>query len=311
MLEVYDIIIIGGGPAGLAASIYANRAGYNTLVIEKIGFGGQMVLTDFIDNYPGFPEGIHGFELQDKMVKQAEKFGMKSKFTTVKKVEKIDNEFIVTTEEETYKSLTVIIASGANHRELGIPGEKKFASRGVSYCATCDGPFFRDKDIFVIGGGDTALTEAIFLAKFGKSVTVIHRKDRFRAVKALVDQAENHEKINFLLNTIVTEIKGDQTVKSIVTKNIITNKIEELNADGIFIFIGLDPNTQFLDKSIIDEGSYILTDFCMKTSVKGLYAAGDVRSGVFRQIVCAVASGATSAEYAGKYIDKLKGNAYK
>jgi len=310
MNDIYDLIIIGGGPAGLAASIYSNRAGYDVLVIEKVGFGGQMVLTDLIDNYPGFPDGVNGFELQDKMVKQAEKFNMQSKFEAVKNIEKKENYFIVTTDNNSYKSLSVIIASGAKSRKLSIPGEGKFTSRGVSYCATCDGAFFKEKDIIVIGGGDTALTEAMYLSKFGKTVKIVHRRDRFRAVKSLVDQAEKNEKINFIFDSIPTEIKGDNFVKSIVLKNNKTGEQSEINVDGVFIFVGLNPNTDFVDKSILDESNYIITDICMATKIEGLFAAGDVRSQAFRQIVCAVANGAAASEYAGKYIDQIKGNEY-
>jgi thioredoxin reductase (NADPH) len=311
MANIYDVIIIGGGPGGLAASIYANRAGYNTLIIEKIGFGGQMVLTDYIDNYPGFPDGIHGYEIQEKMVKQAEKFGMKHKFESVLKVVKNDNIFTVSTEKYNYQALTIIIATGAKHRILDIPGEREFSSRGVSYCATCDVPFFKDKDVIVVGGGDSALTEAAFLSKFAKTVKIIHRKERFRAVNSLVEDASKIEKISFLFNSTVTEIKGDNVVKKIVIKDIKTNEEREEVIDGVFIFIGLDPNTEFVDKSILDHENHIITDHCMETKIVGMYAVGDVRSGAFRQIVCAVASGATAAEYAGKYIDKLKGNEYK
>jgi thioredoxin reductase (NADPH) len=310
MNDIYDIIIIGGGPAGLAASIYSSRSGYDTLVLEKVGFGGQVILTDFIDNYPGFPDGISGFVLHDKMVKQAEKFGMKSKMEPVTKIEKKDDFFVITTSENSYKSLAVIIASGAKYRRLNIPGEGKFASKGVSYCATCDGPFFKEKDIYVIGGGDTALTEAMYLTKFAKSVKIVHRRDRFRAIKSLVDQASKNQKITFIFNSILTQIKGDNFVKSVIIKDTKTEELKEEKADGVFVFIGLDPNTDFVDKSILDEENHIITDICMLTKIKGLFAAGDVRSQAFRQIVCAVASGATASEYAGKYIDQLKGNEY-
>lgn len=310
MKDLYDIIIIGGGPAGLAASIYASRSGYDTLVLEKVGFGGQVILTDFIDNYPGFPDGVSGFELHDKMVKQAEKFGMKSKMEAVTKIEKKDDFFIITTPENSYKSLAIIIASGAKYRRLNIPGEGKFASKGVSYCATCDGPFFKEKDIYVIGGGDTALTEAMYLTKFAKSVKIVHRRDRFRAIKSLVDQASKNQKINFIFNSVLTEIKGDNFVKSVIIKDTKTEEQKEEKADGVFVFIGLDPNTDFVDKSILDEENHIITDICMLTKIKGLFAAGDVRSQAFRQIVCAVASGATASEYAGKFIDQLKGTEY-
>jgi thioredoxin reductase (NADPH) len=310
MNDIYDLVIIGGGPAGLAASIYASRSGYDTLVLEKVGFGGQVILTDFIDNYPGFPDGVSGFDLHEKMVKQAEKFGMKSKMEAVNKIEKKDEFFIVTTSENSYKSLAIIIASGAKYRRLNIPGEGKFASKGVSYCATCDGPFFKEKDIYVIGGGDTALTEAMYLTKFAKSVKIAHRRDRFRAIKSLVDQASKNQKITFVFNSVLTEIKGNNFVKSVVIKDTKTEEIREDKADGVFIFIGLDPNTDFVDKSILDEENHIITDICMLTKIKGLFAAGDVRSQAFRQIVCAVASGATASEYAGKYIDQLKGTEY-
>ncbi len=310
MKDLYDLIIIGGGPAGLAASIYANRAGYNTLVLEKVGFGGQVILTDFIDNYPGFPDGISGFELQDRMVKQAVKFGMKSKIEPVNNVEKKDDFFLITTSDNSYKSLAVIIASGAKYRRLSIPGESKFASHGVSYCATCDGPFFKEKDILVVGGGDTALTEAMFLTKFAKSVKIVHRRDRFRAVKSLVDQAGKNQKISFIFNSILTEIKGDNFVKSVIIKDTKTEELREEKTEGVFVFIGLDPNTEFVDKSMLDEENHIPTDICMLTKIKGLFAAGDVRSQAFRQIICSVASGATASEYAGKYIDQLKGNEY-
>lgn len=310
MKDIYDLIIIGGGPAGLAASIYASRSGYDTLVLEKVGFGGQVVLTDFIDNYPGFPDGVSGFELHDKMVKQAEKFGMKSKMEAVSKIEKKEDFFIITTTENSYKSLTVIITSGAKYRKLNIPGEGKFSSKGVSYCATCDGPFFKEKDILVVGGGDTALTEAMYLTKFAKSVKIIHRRDRFRAIKSLVNQAGKNQKISFIFNSVLTEIKGDNFVKSVIIKDTKTEESKEVMTEGVFVFIGLDPNTDFVDKSILDEENHIITDICMATKIKGLFAAGDVRSQAFRQIVCAVASGATASEYAGKYIDQLKGTEY-
>jgi len=311
MNDIYDIIIIGGGPAGISAGIYSSRAGYNTLLFENIGFGGQMMLTDIIDNYPGFPEGITGFELQEKMVKHMKKFGIKTSTSTVTKIENIDNIFIIHTDQEKYKSYSVIIATGAKHRILNIPGEKKFAAKGVSYCGTCDGPFFKDKDLIVIGGGDTALSEAIFLSKFAKSVTIIHRRDRFRAVQSLVEQANKNNKISFLFNHIATEIKGSEKVESILIKDLIKNDIYEKKIDGIFIFIGLDPNTNFIDKSLLDENNYIITDCNMQTKKNGIFAAGDVRSGTFRQIICATSNGATASEYAGKYVDELKGIAYK
>lgn len=311
MSDMYDLIIVGGGPAGLSSAIYACRAGYNTLVIEKLGFGGQMMLTDLIDNFPGFPEGITGFELQNNMTEQAKKFGMQSVTENVVKIDKTDGVFQVKTDENTYKALSVIIATGAKHRSLGIPGEFDFASKGVSYCGTCDGPFFRDKEVYVIGGGDTALTEALFLAKFASKVKIVHRRDRFRAVKSLVDTAAAKNNIEFVFNSIPTEIKGDEKVRSVILKNTKTGAEEEKPIDGVFIFIGLIPNTGFVDKSMLDEENYVKTDAHGTTSIEGLFAAGDVISDTFRQIVCACSDGAKAAEHAGKFIDKLKGNEYK
>ena len=307
----YDIVIIGGGPAGLSAGIYASRAGYKTLIIEKIGTGGQMMLTDVIDNYPGFPDGITGFELQDKMVKQAQKFGTEIITDDIVKIEKNDNEFIVYSPQKKYTCLSVIIASGARHKTLDVKGEKEFASRGVSYCGTCDAPFFRNKDVVVLGGGDSALTEALFIAKFAKSIKIVHRKDRFRAVQSLVKQAEENPKIRFVFNSVLDEIKGENFVKSVVIKNILTNDVKEVQSDGVFIFVGLSPNTEFVPKEILNDAKYIITDSKMATKSSGIFACGDVRADTFRQVICASSDGATAAESAGHYIDELKGCAYK
>lgn len=307
----FDQIIIGAGPAGLSAGIYAARAGYKTMILEKMSPGGQMMLTDVIDNYPGYPEGITGFELQDKMTKQLYKFEGKINTETVKSIERKENIFKIVTDENIYTSYSVIIATGARHRRLNIPGESEFASKGVSYCGTCDGPFFRNKNVAVIGGGDTALTEALFLSKFAGSVKVIHRRDRFRAVQSLVNDAENNEKISFIFDTTVDEINGADKVTGIRLNNKKTGEITNIDIDGVFIFVGLDPNTEIFDKSLFDESKYIKTDERMSTVMGGLFAAGDVRSGTFRQIVCACSDGAKAAEYAGNYIDKLFGNEYK
>jgi len=311
MSEIYDLIIIGGGPAGLASTIYANRAGYKTLIVEKIGLGGQMVITDVIDNYPGFSQGISGYELHLNMVDHAKRYGMQNESAEVKKITKSGNKFIITASDKEYEAMAVIIASGAKHRNLDVPGEKEFSSKGVSYCATCDGPFFRNKDIFVIGGGDTAVMEAAFLAKFAQNVRIVHRKDRFRAVKALTDQTDRLENVSYLFNSVITEIKGKEKVESVMLKNVETNEIKEEKIDGIFILIGILPNTEFVDKTLLDANNYIITDQHMKTKIKGLFAAGDVRSDTFRQVICAAADGARAAESAGKYIDELKGILYK
>ncbi|HOV13868.1 MAG TPA: thioredoxin-disulfide reductase [Spirochaetota bacterium] len=308
---IHDLIIIGGGPAGLSCGIYSGRAGNKTLIIEKIGTGGQMMLTDVIDNYPGFEDGITGFELQDKMVKQCKKFNVAIEFDDVKSIKLADGIFSVQCENNRYDSPAVVIASGAKHRQLGVKGEKEFSGRGVSYCGTCDGPFFRDKDVIVIGGGDSALTEALFISKFAKSIKVIHRKNRFRAVDSLVELAKKDTKISFVFDTVVEEIKGDNFVNSVIIKNLLTNEIKEVVAEGVFIFVGLDPNSEFLPDEILDDKKYIITNSKMETSIKGLYAAGDIRSGAFRQVVCATSDGATAAFYAGEFIDEIKGRTYK
>ena len=307
---MYDVIIIGAGPAGLTAGIYSGRAGYKTLIIEKLSAGGQMMLTDVIDNYPGFPEGITGFDLQDKLKKQADKFGTEFVYGEVSAIDKIGDIIAITCEGKKYETKTAIIATGARHRRLGARGEKEFSSKGVSYCGTCDGPFFRGKNVVVVGGGDTALTEAIFLARLAKSVAVVHRRDRFRAVDSLIKATEGLPNISFIYNSTLEEIKGDAVVKSAVLKNTITEKTQEILVDGVFVFVGLDPNSAFLAKNLKDEKGYIITDKDMKTSIKGLFAAGDVRADAYRQIVCACGDGAKAAKFALEYVDELSGNAY-
>jgi thioredoxin reductase (NADPH) len=310
MSEVFDIIIIGGGPSGLSAGMYCTRAGFNTLLIEKIGTGGQLMLTDLIDNYPGFHEGITGFDLQERLKKQAIKFGLNITYDSVKGIEKKDSDFFISTSEKQYTAKSVIIASGAKHKELGVKGEKEFAARGVSYCGTCDGPFFKDKNVVVIGGGDTALTEAIYVSKFVKNLTIIHRKDRFRAVCNLVNKIENIPAIGKSFNSVITEIKGDNKVRSVIIKDIVTQETREIETDGVFIFIGIIPNSDFINLPILDNEKFVITNNKMETSIEGLFACGDIRSNAFRQIVCAASDGATAANYAGEYINFIKGCKY-
>jgi thioredoxin reductase (NADPH) len=311
MSNIYDIIIIGGGPSGLTAGIYSSRAGYKTLLIEKLVPGGQMILTDLIENYPGFPDGVTGFELQERFTKQAEKFGVEIISDDIIKIEKNNDEFTAHSHVNEYKAISVILASGSSYKKLDVPGEKEYSAKGVSYCGTCDAPFFKGKNVAVIGGGDTALTEALFISKFAKSVKILHRKERFRAISDLIKKTTKEPNIEFVFNTIVNEIKGENFVKSIITKNSLTNKIEEIPVDGVFIFIGTIPNTNFVPENILDEYKFIITDSKMKTQIDGLFACGDARSDAFRQIICASAEGATASENAGIYVDKIKGNSYK
>ncbi|HBD93302.1 MAG: thioredoxin-disulfide reductase [Spirochaetes bacterium GWF1_31_7] len=311
-MEKYDLIIIGAGPSGLTAALYAGRAGYTMLMIEKTGPGGQIMLTDKIDNYPGFEDGISGFELQDKLYKQAVKFGLHMISDSVISIKKENDLFIVSTlTGKTFTSISVILSTGATHRLLGVQGESRLSGKGVSYCGTCDGPFYRNREVVIIGGGDTALTEALFIAKFAKKITIIHRKETFRAVSSLIKQTTSLPNISFIMNSVVTEITGENEVNGVVVNNIKTGAIETLKTDGVFVFVGLDPNTDFVDSSLLDKAKYIITNDKMETSVKGLFAAGDVRSETFRQIVCACSDGAKSAQYAGEFIDEQKGNSYQ
>ena len=306
-----DILIIGAGPAGLSAAIYAGRAGFQTIMLEKIGSGGQMMLTDKIDNYPGFPEGIAGFDLQNKMLLQAKKFGAKLVYAEVSEIKKTSEGFsVVLSDGKVMTAGSVIVAVGASHRTLGVPGEAELANKGVSYCGTCDGPFFRAKKTVVVGGGDSALTEAIFIAKFAKEVTIVHRRDRFRAVHSLIKQVEATANIKTKMNATVEEICGTDSVTGVVLKDTVSGEKTDFETDGVFIFTGLLPATTFLPAEILDGQKYIVTNEKMETAIAGLYAAGDARSGAFRQVICAASDGATAANYAGEWLEAQRGNAY-
>ena len=308
----YDLIIIGGGAAGLTAGIYAGRARMKTLLVEGVAPGGQAASTDVIENYPGFPETISGLDLMEKMSKQAEKFGLEMVVEIVEGLRlKVKSEIIVRTQKKGYDALSVIIAVGGEPRKLGVPGEGELQGRGVSYCATCDGPLFRDKEIIVIGGGNTAVQEALFLTKFGSKVTLIHRRDRLRAAKVLQERVLSHPKIDMVWNSVVTGILGKDTVEGVRVKNGQSGEEKEIPARGVFILAGIEPGTDFLRGFLdMDEEGYIITDENMKTSRDGIYACGDCRRKRFRQVVTACGEGATAAMAAQHYIDKLKGTAY-
>jgi len=293
---MYDIIIIGGGPAGLSASIYSKRFGLSTLLIEKFGIGGQVLLTDLVENYPGFPEGIKGPELVYKMEEQAKKFGVEFLIDEVLDVE-IDNEIKKTkTNSSIYESNGLIISTGVNPKKLDIPGEKEFTGKGVSYCAICDAFFYKNKNVLVVGGGDTALTEALYLTNFANKVYIIHRRDKLRAAQYLQEKAFKNNKIEFIFNSILKEIKGEKRVEKVLIQNIKEDRIYELDVDGIFIYIGLAPNSSlFKDKINLDENGFINTDSEMRTNKKFVYAVGDVRKKELRQIITACADGAIAA----------------
>lgn len=305
---MYDLIILGAGPAGLSAGLYAGRAKLNCLIIEKAVPGGQISSTSFVENYPGSMEDPTGMALAERMREQASEY-CKILSANVTKVElegKVKK--IHTKDGSIYEAEAVVIATGASHRNLDVKGEKEFASRGVSYCATCDGPFFTDLDIFVVGGGDSALEEALYLTKFAKSVTIIHRRDSFRASKIVVDKCENNEKIKFQYDSVIKEIKGDNQAKSIIIENVKTGEEKELKSDdnepiGVFIFIGYLPQTEIFQGQIEMENGYIKTDEDMKTNLEGVFAVGDTRVKKVRQMVTATSDGCIAAVIANRYLE--------
>ena len=311
-MKNYDLIIIGAGPAGLSAGLYAGRARLNTLIIEKQKNGGQIVITDEIENYPGCIEGETGPSLIGRMVSQTEKFGVDHIFDTVTDMDLTGEVKQITCLHEEYEAKAVIIAAGANPVNIGCPGEKEFSGKGVSYCATCDAAFFEDFEVYVVGGGDAAVEEAMYLTKFARKVTIIHRRDELRAAKSIQDKAFANPKIDFMWDTVVEEIKGDGIVESMVVKNVKTGELTEVFADeddgtfGIFVFIGFRPSTEVFRGHVdMDEKGYIITDPDMHTSVPGVFAAGDIRQKSLRQVVTACADGAIAAVQAGKYIEEM------
>jgi thioredoxin reductase (NADPH) len=317
MEALYDIIIIGGGPAGLTAGLYACRARMKTVLIEKALCGGQILITDTIENFPGFPEGIKGPDLADWMFKQAGHFGLEVNTSEVLKVvrKKAGNEEVFSVElsgGEYLEALSVIISSGARWNTLNIPGEKELTGRGVSYCATCDGPLFRNKELVVIGGGDTALEDALFLTKFASKVTVVHRRDRLRATKILQERALASKKIEFCFNSVPTSVAGSKQCEGVAVKDVVTGAQKTIKASGVFVLIGMTPNSG-MAKGVVamDEKGYILCDDDMRTSVDGIFACGDVRKKLLRQVVTAAGDGATAAFSAQHYVERSKGVEYK
>ena len=299
---MYDTIIIGAGPAGMTAALYAARSNLKVALIEGGLPGGQMNNTSDIENYPGYAN-ISGPELAEKMFEPLENLGVEHLYGFVETVEDHGEFKKVVTDDQVYETRTVIVATGSKHRLLEVPGEEELNSRGVSYCAVCDGAFFRDQDLLVVGGGDSAVEEAIFLTQFAKSVTIVHRRDELRAQKVLQDRAFANEKINFIWNSVVKEIKGENRVESVVIENVKTNQVTEHAFGGVFIYVGLDPVSDFTkDLQIQDESGWIVTDDHMKTSVAGVFAVGDVRQKDLRQVTTAVGDGAIAGQEAYKYI---------
>ena len=299
---MYDTIIIGAGPAGMTAALYAARSNLKVALIEGGLPGGQMNNTSDIENYPGYAN-ISGPELAEKMFEPLENLGVEHLYGFVENIEDHGDVKKVITDDEEFETRTVIVSTGSKHRLLGVPGEEELNSRGVSYCAVCDGAFFRDQDLLVVGGGDSAVEEAIFLTQFAKSVTIVHRRDELRAQKVLQDRAFANEKINFIWDSVVKEIKGENRVESVVIENVKTNQVTEHAFGGVFIYVGLDPVSDFTkDLQIQDESGWIVTDDHMKTSVAGVFAVGDVRQKDLRQVTTAVGDGAIAGQEAYKYI---------
>lgn len=315
MDNLYDLIIIGSGPAGLSAGLYGARAKLKTLIIEKGKTGGQIVTTHDVANYPGSVEEASGPKLIARMVEQCKNFGAEFTKDTIVDVDINEEIKVIKGEKSQYKGKTLIIATGATPRKLGIPGEKELTGKGVSYCATCDGDFFTDLEVFAVGGGNSAIEEGIFLTKFARKVTIVHRSEKLKCAKSIEEKAKETENIEFMLNTRIKELQGNGILEKVVFENTVTGEIVEYEADeedgtiGVFVFVGLDPQTDiFKDKIDMDERGYIKTDENMRTNVKGVFAAGDCRVKMLRQVVTATNDGAIATISAEKYIETILSN---
>jgi thioredoxin reductase (NADPH) len=308
--NVHELIIIGGGPAGYTAALYAARADLAPLVIEGFAWGGQLMITSDVENYPGYADGVMGPEMMSDFRRQAERFGAEFITDDVTKVDFSEQPLRVSVGDDDYAARAVVIATGASARWLGIESEEKHKGRGVSACATCDASFFRAKDVYVVGGGDSAFEEALFLTKFATRVHLVHRRDEFRASKIMVDRAEQNEKLDFVLNAVVEEILGDVNVQGLKLRNTTTDETWEVPADGLFVAIGHDPNTAlFMDQLDHDDGGYLLTrPGSTETNIPGVFAAGDVQDHIYRQAITAAGSGCMAALDAEKFLAALEGH---
>lgn len=307
MEHIYDVVIIGGGPAGYTAALYASRAGLDTLVLEKFSVGGQMTLTDAIDNYPGFEEGIDGISLGFKMQQGAERFGAKTEYDEITAVDLKDKIKIIKGASNEYRSKTVIIATGANPRELGLEKEAELTGRGVHYCAHCDGRFYKDKVVAVIGVGNSAASDALYLSGLAKKVYLIHRRDSLRAEKNYHKPLSEAKNVEFVWNSVVESFVAENRVKGVKIRNLRNSQVSDLECDGVFVSIGRKPSTELFEGQLeIDAYGYIVADESCRTNLEGVFAAGDVRVKPFRQIVTAVSDGATAAHFAEEYIANFK-----
>ncbi|MGE3073417.1 MAG: thioredoxin-disulfide reductase [Dehalococcoidia bacterium] len=306
-MKSYEIAIIGGGGAGLSAAVYAARSRRSTVVFEGSVTGGQIATTDAVENYPGFPEGVNGFDLAQNMLRQAEKFGATVEYEKIENLKQAeDGSFVLTSASGTYNAKAVIIAAGADYNKLGVPGEKEFIGRGVSYCATCDAAFFAGKDVIVVGGGDSALDEGLFTARYAKSVAIVHRRNELRAGAILQERARAEPKISFIWDTIVERIEGTDGVETVALKNVKTGETTIRSTAAVFIFIGQVPDSHLLKGLVeLDRGGHAIVDLEMRTSVPGLFVAGDVRTKAARQLITAAGDGATAAIAAEHYLAEL------
>lgn len=307
MKHIYDMIIIGGGPGGYTAALYAARAGLDVIVLEKLSAGGQMALTSQIDNYPGFEEGVDGFELGEKMQAGAEKFGAKTEYAEVFSVDLSAVPKIVETSEGTFYGHTVVFATGASPRELGVTGEKELVGRGVHYCAACDGMFYKGKTVVIVGGGNTAAADAMVLSRIAKKVILVHRRDTLRATKIYHEPLKKAENVEFHWNSVVSEFIFEGKVTGIKIKNVHTGEEELIHCDGVFVSVGRKPATELVNEQLdLDASGYIVADESTKTNISGVYAVGDVRTKKLRQIVTAVSDGAIAAHEAEEYLAEIK-----
>lgn len=308
-MEMYDLVIIGGGPAGLSAGIYAIRYGLDVIVLEKNEISGQIALTDIVENYPGF-KSINGMELMEKFKEHAQDAGITVQSSEVFNVKNEGKIKIISTDSGELEAKSVIIATGASPKHLGIPGEEELIGKGVSYCATCDGPFFRNLNVIVVGGGDSAITDALILSKIVKTVFIVHRRDSLRAVKIMQERAFSAKNIEFFWDTVIEKIVGSNSVEKVVLKNLKNDEVKEMTIDGVFIYVGIQPNTYFVDIDKTQSG-FIITNARMETSAEGIYAAGDCRETSLRQVVTATSDGAVAALAAYEYVTGVCSGTYK
>jgi thioredoxin reductase (NADPH) len=311
MSDVRELIIVGGGPAGYTAALYAARANLEPLVIEGFNWGGQLMITSDVENYPGYPDGVMGPEMMAEFRRQAERFGADFVTDDVTRVDFSEQPFRLWVENDEYRAKTVVVATGASARWLGLPGEQHYQGRGVSACATCDGAFFKDKELIVVGGGDTAMEEATFLTRFASKVTIVHRRDEFRASQIMVDRARASDKIDFVTNAVIDEILGEGKVEAVRLRDTVTGDTSEMKVDGVFVAIGHDPNTKlFVDQLDHDETGYLVTrPGTTETNVSGVFAAGDVQDHTYRQAVTAAGSGCMAALDAERFLAAAEGHA--